>query len=166
MQADVKQPGWVSTVFIFALAALVTAMPLLVSTFLPAATTHSTRALDSDQPAQTMPSGNLGESVQTDDLAVTLLSMPAQPLVGLADVEAALVDATGQPVSDAKVTFDIDMTNMSHGLYQVDALAVGTGHYRGRVNFSMAGPWRIHVTSERPGQPATTVRFTFRVQSP
>ena len=30
-------------------------------------------------------------------------------------MDAYLVGTDGQPVTDAKVTFDTDMTNMSHG---------------------------------------------------
>jgi hypothetical protein len=66
-------------------------------------------------------------------------------------------------VDDATISFDIDMTNMSHGKYVVAAAPQGNGRYAGQVRFMMPGPWRAIARIERPGQPAEQVRFDFNV---
>jgi hypothetical protein len=159
----VKRPYWLDALLLFAVASLVIAAPALVSSFRPGAATFSGRSAQPAESVQTVPGGSLGDTVQAGNMRISLLSAPLQPVVGLADLEALLLDAAGQPVADAKVSFDIDMTNMSHGLYVVDSQCNGDGRYTGRANFSMAGPWRIYVAVDRPGQPQTRVRFAFRV---
>lgn len=79
-------------------------------------------------------------------------------------LEALVSDADGQPVSDATVAFDLDMTNMSHGKYVVPAVPAGNGRYTGMVFFRMGGPWRVIVSTERPGRPTEQVRFDFAVR--
>ena len=83
----------------------------------------------------------LGSQSQADLLG-WLSSIPPQLVRGTAELDAYLLDAGGQPVTDAKGTFDTDMTNMSHGLSLTPALSAGNGHYLGRVHFSMPNPWR------------------------
>lgn len=73
-----------------------------------------------------------------------------------------IFDADGQPVSDAAISFDIDMTNMSHGKNVTAAESLGDGWYSGEVFFLMPGPWRVIVGVERAGE-TTTVRFDFMV---
>jgi hypothetical protein len=106
----------------------------------------------------------LADSQQADDLVVSLSSTPAQPVVGETQVDVLLVDSNGQPVTGAKVTYDIDMTNMSHGSYLVPADPGEDGHYVGRVHFMMQGPWRIITIIERPGKPTVRPYFAFRVR--
>ena len=109
------------------------------------------------------PAGPTLGSQQSDGLQVWLSSDPAQPKRGEAQMDAFLLGAGGEPVTDAKVTFDIDMTNMSHGLNQVVAEPAGDGHYRGQVRFAMPGPWRVIAIVERPGQETAKMRFEFTV---
>ncbi len=80
-------------------------------------------------------------------------------------MDAYLVASGGQAITDAKVTFDSDMTNMSHGKYLVEAQPAGDGHYRGNVHFSMPGPWRVIAVVERPGQEPVRLRFEFTVDA-
>jgi hypothetical protein len=103
------------------------------------------------------------DSQRSDDLVAWLSSRPAQPLRGAAEMDAYLLGAEGQPVTDAKVTFDTDMTNMSHGPYLVTAEPAGDGHYVGQVHFSMPGPWRVIAIVERPGRETAKLRFEFTV---
>jgi hypothetical protein len=118
--------------------------------------------LDSVQAALAPAGPTLGSQRQGDVLA-WLRSDPAQPRRGTAAMDAYLVDTQGQPIADAKVTFDTDMTNMSHGLYLVPAQPAGDGHYVGEVHFSMPGPWRVIAVVERPGRETTKLRFEFQV---
>ncbi len=107
----------------------------------------------------------LAPGQQTGDVQVWLSSSPEEPVTGNAQLDALLLNRDGQPLSDARVTFDTDMTNMSHGPYLVAAEPSGAGHYTGTVRFSMAGPWRVITIIERPGQPSVRLRFEFRVKS-
>ncbi len=109
------------------------------------------------------PAGAILAREQTTDLQAWLSCDPAQPVRGAAEMDAYLLGPDGQPVTDAKVTFDIDMTNMSHGVNRVDAAAQRDGHYVGQVHFPMSGPWRLIAIVERPGREPEHVRFDFKV---
>ena len=109
------------------------------------------------------PTGTILARQQTATLQAWLSCDPTQPVRGAADMDAYLIDVDGQPVTDAQVTFDIDMTNMSHGINQVTARPAGDGHYVGQVHFSMPGPWRLIAIVERPDHEAEQVRFDFKV---
>ena len=114
--------------------------------------------------ADLAPDGPTLADQQSDGIHGWLTSTPAEPTRGEATIDAYLVADDGQPVEGATVTFDIDMTNMSHGQYLVPAEAAGGGHYAGNVHFSMPGPWRIIANIERPGQEVIKLRFDFMVK--
>ena len=99
---------------------------------------------------------------QSEDLSVWIFSNHNPPIRGGNTLEVLVADTAGQPISDAKVSFDINMTNMNHGKNVVTASSLGNGHYSGEVFFLMPGPWRVIVGIERPGQ-TNTVRFDFMV---
>lgn len=117
-------------------------------------------------PAQAASAGPLlAAGQQAGDLLVWLSSTPAQPVAGDAQLDAFVTDRAGEPISGLKVTYDADMTNMSHGPYLVATEPAGNGHYAGDVHFSMPGPWRVNTIIERPGLPTVRLRFEFRVNS-
>lgn len=97
-------------------------------------------------------------SKQSGDLVVWIFSAPTPPVRGNDTLEAFVTDASGQPIADAEVSFDIDMTNMSHGKNVVTASSLGDGHYSAQLHFLMPGPWRVIVGIQRGGQ-QTSVRF-------
>jgi len=99
---------------------------------------------------------------QSGDLFVWVFSVPNPPIRGSNTLEAFITDANGQPVTGAKISFDIDMTNMSHGKNVVEAKPTGEGRYSGKASFMMPGPWRVIIAIERAGQ-TRTVRFDFNV---
>lgn len=99
---------------------------------------------------------------QSGDLLVWIFSNPNPPSRGETTLEALITDLDGKPVSDAAISFDIDMTNMSHGRNVTAASSLGDGRYSAEVHFLMPGPWRVIVGVERAGQ-STTVRFDFMV---
>jgi hypothetical protein len=107
------------------------------------------------------PLGDGGQRV--GDYAVWLTSA-TEPGRGDAQLEAVVLDKTDQPVTDATVSFDIDMTNMSHGKNVLKTDSVGRGHYVGSVYFMMGGPWRVIVVIEQPDQAPVRVRFNFDVK--
>lgn len=98
-------------------------------------------------------------------LQATLTAQAGAPRAGSNTLDFFLADAAGQPIADAVVTFDLDMTNMSMGIYQVEARADGAGHYLSSVVFSMPGPWRLVALIDRPGQLQEQVRFDFPVEA-
>jgi len=102
-------------------------------------------------------------SQQVGDLTVWLSALDRQPVRGQNMIEALVVDASGKPVNDCRVAFDLDMTNMSHGKNVVQAQSVGDGRYDGSVFFMMPGPWRIIATVERGGKAVGSARFDFNV---
>ena len=115
-------------------------------------------------PANVKLSGTLlGSGLRVGDYAVWLTSA-AEPTRGKAQLEAVVVDQNDQPVNDAKVSFDIDMTNMSHGKNITPAASQGDGHYAGEVHFMMGGPWRVIVVIERSSQAPVSARFNFNVK--
>jgi len=101
---------------------------------------------------------------QAGDLRVWIINSPSPPKAGYCTLDAYVIDSTGQPVSDAKLTFDLNMTNMNMGRNVVTPTLVGNDHYNGQVFFSMPGPWRVTITIVRAGQ-TNTVRFDFTVNS-
>jgi hypothetical protein len=102
-------------------------------------------------------------SQQIGDLTVWLTAPSKSPARGQNTVEALIVNSAGQAVNDATVSFDLDMTNMSHGRNVVEAPRVGDGRYESNVFFMMPGPWRIIAAVERGGKPVGSARFDFNV---
>ena len=78
-------------------------------------------------------------------------------------LEALVLDSKGAPVSDALLSFDIDMTNMSHGKNVAPAPHVADGRYTANMTFMMPGPWRLIVAVQRGGQQLGSARFDFNV---
>ncbi len=111
------------------------------------------------------PAGPTLGSQRADDMLVWLSSQPARPVRGTAKLDAYLMGNDGQPITDATVTFDTDMRNMSHGPNLVTATPADEGHYEGAVHFLMPGPWRVIVIVERPGHATASLRFEFTVNS-
>jgi hypothetical protein len=129
------------------------ALPTPLPTFTPALQTTS-------DPNITQAAALGGK--QNGELYVWIYSNPNPPIRGENVFEAVVTDANGQPVTDAKISFDFDMINMSHGKNIVEATPLGEGHYAGKVHFLMPGPWRVIVAIERSEQ-TSTIRYDFNV---
>ncbi|MEW5938630.1 MAG: FixH family protein [Chloroflexota bacterium] len=100
---------------------------------------------------------------QSGDLLVWIFSDPNPPSRGDTILEVLIADLDGKPISDATISFDIDMTNMSHGRNVTAASSLGEGRYNAKLYFLMPGPWRVIVGIERAGE-TSTVRFDFMVK--
>ena len=105
----------------------------------------------------------LGNGLRVGDYAVWLTSAEA-PKRGTAQLDAVVVDKDNKPVTNATVSFDIDMTNMSHGKNVIKTSAAGDGHYASKVRFMMGGPWRVIVVIEQANQGPVNARFDFNVK--
>ena len=84
------------------------------------------------------------------DVAVELGIEPDPPRLGPATVTIVLRDAGGQPISDAIVEIE---GNMSHaGMVPVFATAseVTPGRYEGNLDFTMGGDWFLLVRADLP----------------
>jgi hypothetical protein len=103
----------------------------------------------------------LGE-IKTGDLTVKILTDHNPPVSGNNKFKAFITDVKGQPISDAKLSFDFDMTNMHMGSYVVSTASLGEGWYSSAVSFSMPGPWRVIVKIDRAGQ-INTAQLDFGV---
>ena len=149
--------------FVILAAALVTSAGCTSGAPLSAALPAQTQSAQSSPPASTGRT-SLGGTRQAADLTITLYSASKPPTRGTNVLEATVTDAQGQPVTDAQVAFDLDMTNMSHGKNVVAAAPQGDGRYAGRAFFMMPGPWRVITFVARPGQPTVQARFDFQVR--
>jgi hypothetical protein len=107
--------------------------------------------------------GPLGET-RSANFNVTLSCDPSPPIRGIGTLDAIVTDAAGKPVTDALVSFDLNMTNMNHGKNIVVAVSRGDGHYVGQVRYMMPGPWRVLVHVAPPTQAPEDLRFEFKVR--
>lgn len=100
---------------------------------------------------------------QAGAYTISLAGTPNPAIRGDNTLDATVTDTSSKPVTDARVSFDIDMTTMSHGKNVVVATPAGNGHYTGKVFYMMPGPWRVIVTVQRAGQAAASARFDISV---
>ncbi len=89
---------------------------------------------------------------------VISLVNPLMPKTGMNDLEILVNKRTDSghsfpPVDDFQIEFNPQMTSMGHGspnnVYPVN---VGKGKYKGKVNFTMTGDWRLFFTLKRNGE--------------
>ncbi len=82
------------------------------------------------------------------------------PILGLNRIEVEIEDASGEPVTDAKVLINYympPMPRMAPMNYKVEARRKGD-RYEEKMKFIMAGPWIIAVKITRGGK-TTTAKF-------
>lgn len=75
-----------------------------------------------------------------------------------------LTDAAGTPVTGAKVTVALAMTNMDMGTSRPIVTEREGGVYAATLGFSMSGPWRATIRAEHGGGTAERA-FTYDVKS-
>lgn len=101
-------------------------------------------------------------SASTADNSKLVLSMlePAAPKVGMNDIEftihrkASMMD---WPADDS-YTIEItpEMPSMGHGSPgNINPVSSGNGHYKGKVNFTMTGEWKVSVLLKKDGIPVS-----------
>lgn len=94
----------------------------------------------------------VGTYVGTDDKRYTIsLITPAKPKIGLNDLEILINQRESAesfpPADDLTVEFEPEMPSMNHGSpNNVNPVSIGNGRYKGKVNFTMTGDWRLHFT--------------------
>ncbi len=85
------------------------------------------------------------------DYVLTLTTVPARPHVGKNLFRARLIDPSGAPISDAKVTFDLRMREMKFMRRVEKGRAAGEGIYEATADLNMGGEWIVLVEVDRPG---------------
>ena len=81
---------------------------------------------------------------------------PSKPKVGINDIEFTLhrkVSMMDWPADDS-YTIEItpEMPSMGHGSpNNINPVSSGNGHYKGKVNFTMTGEWKINVLVKKDG---------------
>lgn len=96
------------------------------------------------------------------ELIVAFSTIPAKPTVGENVLRVKLTDASGGPIRDAVVTFDVTMT-MPGMTVMEETAAVTKDVYQANTNFGMAGEWQITVKIQRAGAAELDERFTVTV---
>ncbi len=87
------------------------------------------------------------------------------PIVGTANLDVSLRDATGRPVTDADVLVHYympPMPRMAPMSYKVEAKRRGES-YGMTMNLIMEGPWYIVIRAQRSGK-ITTAKFNIDVK--
>lgn len=89
---------------------------------------------------------------------------PSKPKVGINDMEIAIykkVSMMSWPAdSSLSVTLTPTMPTMGHGSpNNVDPVHKGKGHYKGKVNFTMTGLWRLNLDFMAGSAVADTTQF-------
>jgi YtkA-like len=89
---------------------------------------------------------------------------PAKPIVGINDLEFAIYKKASMmsfPAdSSLLLSFTPEMPTMGHGSpNNVQPIHVGNGHYKGKVNFTMTGLWRLNNELTSNGAIADSTQF-------
>lgn len=90
--------------------------------------------------------GNTGNN----NVQVSLTTDPYPPRLGSANFIISVKDEKGQPVKDAKVFFDLNMTAMNMGTQQGSATSQGDGTYAATGKLTMRGPWKVATKITMP----------------
>lgn len=95
----------------------------------------------------------------TPDNSKLILSIlePSAPKVGMNDIEFTLHRKASMMDFPADDSYAIEITpempSMGHGSpNNVNPVSSGNGHYKGKVNFTMTGEWRINVLVKKDGE--------------
>lgn len=104
---------------------------------LPAPTPEEART----QEAQTAPA-------TASSTTVTATLTPDTPVVGDNTLDVTVTDASGKPVTGLKLAATVAMVSMDMGTAHPPVTEIGGGKYQTKVNFSMAGPWRVTVAGD------------------
>lgn len=97
------------------------------------------------------------------DVWVAVLSATETVKVGESAVRVRLRDASGAPVTRAKVRIDYSMDMPGMSIASAEARELGDGVYEGTAKFTMGGAWSVVVDVDRPGKPRLREKFVVRV---
>ena len=108
-----------------------------------------------DNPTTSILSVFTSQSADSSKLVLSLVQ-PTAPKVGMNDIEFTIhkkADMMNFP-ADNSYTIEItpEMPSMGHGSpNNVNPVNTGNGHYKGKVNFTMTGEWKVNVLVKKGG---------------
>ena len=102
---------------------------------------------------------------QVGDLRVRVSTEPDPAQLGNNTLRLEVTDAQGQPVPDAAISLEYTMDMPGMMIDKAQASHTRGGVYEAKVRFTMAGPWGVTVSIQRPGQAEVRERFTVQVGS-
>ncbi len=102
---------------------------------------------------------NVSESTNSSIKSITLsggtkltiaVVTPVKPVVGSNDFELAIYQKKDAyqyiPATGYELKQDVEMPSMDHGSpNNIDPVEISAGHYKGKVNYTMTGDWRINL---------------------
>ncbi len=96
---------------------------------------------------------------KSGEMTLTLDTQPAKPKAGEITLRLRVKDSKGNPVQDAKVSFNIVMAMPGMAPSKADGKLSGDGFYEAKTNLAMAGEWEVTVTIRRSGQKEIQEKF-------
>ncbi len=106
-------------------------------------------------PTNSLMKSFVSQSDDSSKLFVTLVK-PSQLKVGTNDLEFTIHKKVSMMSFPADSTYSIqfvpEMPSMGHGSpNNENPISIGNGHYKGKVNFTMTGEWRLNVNIVKEG---------------
>jgi copper chaperone NosL len=121
-------------------------------------------------PVDVAPSKLIGSFVAPDEskLFVAVIQ-PLTPTVGVQPIELLVFRRESMMewpvVDDLTLHIEPEMPTMGHGSpNNEEPVSVGNGHYLGKVNFTMSGPWTVTTTVSQDETSLGEVVFEFEVR--
>jgi hypothetical protein len=107
-------------------------------------------------------------TLDNKELLVAWARRNVVPVSGMNDIEFTVHHAVDLMTWEADSSYSIvitpEMPDMGHGSDgNVNPVHILNGHYKGQVNFTMAGDWRVHVQLKKNGADAA-LPFYFDVK--
>lgn len=100
---------------------------------------------------------------QVGALSVTVSTVPKSAKLGDNTLQIRVKDNAGKPVADATINVEYTMDMPGMMIDKAEAKHTSEGFYEAPVRFTMAGPWGITISIQRPGQAEIRERFTVQV---
>jgi hypothetical protein len=100
------------------------------------------------------------------DLTLTHEVSPQSPTVGPVTIMLTLADASGKPVTPARVTLEGNMSHAGMVPAFAEATEVEPGRYRATMQLSMAGDWVVLVHLILPDGRALERQFEIKGVAP
>jgi hypothetical protein len=105
-------------------------------------------------------------TAQTPDSSKLVLSLlePSSPKVGMNDIEFTIHRKESMmsfpPDDSYSIEITPEMPSMGHGSpNNENPVDIGNGHYKGKVNFTMTGEWRVNVVVKKDGKTVSNGLF-------
>ena len=102
-------------------------------------------------------------SPMAGDMRIALTTVPNPPKMGSNRLRIEVKDASGTPVSDAKVEMSVGMPGMAGPKVAAKATKE-PGMYEASSNLAMGGTWTAEVTASRPQGASKSATFTLEVK--